>query len=132
VQRPRIIDPFLAKIGVDRSDGAVRADVVHERLRALGFTGDERTTRRAVAAAKEAWRTGHRWQYRPWITEPGLWLQFDWGNGPIVFGPDGRTPPPAGSTGTTTGACTARWATSPQPNTSKPHYAALQPQEQPV
>jgi transposase len=62
-------------------------------LRALGFTGDERTTRRAVAAAKEAWRTEHRRQYRPWITEPGLWLQFDWGTGPVVFGPDGRPRP---------------------------------------
>jgi len=95
VQRARIIDPFLAKIEerVDRSDGTVRADVVHERLQGLGFTGDERTTRRAVAAAKEAWRTGNRRRYRPWIAEPGLWLQFDWGTGPIVFGPDGRSRP---------------------------------------
>jgi hypothetical protein len=55
VQRPKMIDPFLAKIEewVDRSDGSVRADVVHERLEALGFTGDERTTRRAVAEAKQ-------------------------------------------------------------------------------
>ena len=29
---------------------------VHERLVAMGFTGDERTTRRAVAAVKAAWR----------------------------------------------------------------------------
>jgi hypothetical protein len=95
VQRPRIIELFLAKIEewVDRSDGSVRADVVHERLQGLGFTGDERTTRRAVAEAKAVWRSGNRRQYRPWITEPGLWLQFDWGNGPIVFGPDGRPRP---------------------------------------
>lgn len=95
VQRPRIIDPFLAKIEewVDRSDGSVRADVVHERLQGLGFTGDERTTRRAVAEAKDAWKAGRRRQYRPWITEPGLWLQFDWGAGPVVFGPDGRPRP---------------------------------------
>jgi hypothetical protein len=92
VRRPKIIDPFLAKIEewVDRSDGSVRADVVHEWLEALGFTGDERTTRRAVAEAKDAWKAGRRRQYRPWITEPGLWLQFDWGTGPIVFGPEGR------------------------------------------
>ena len=38
-------------------------------------------------------RDGHRRQYRPWITEPGLWLQFDWGAGPIVFGSDGRPRP---------------------------------------
>src|SRR5438034_2181714 len=33
VRRPRLIDPFLVKIEelVDRSEGKVRADVVHER-----------------------------------------------------------------------------------------------------
>jgi transposase len=92
VRRAKLIDPFVAKIEelVEASEGAVRADVVHERLVAMGFTGDERTTRRAVSAAKQAWRDGHRRGYRPWITEPGLWVQFDWGAGPIVFGPDGR------------------------------------------
>lgn len=91
-RRPRIIEPYLAKIEewVDRSEGRVRADKVHERLVGLGFTGDERTTRRAVAEAKAAWRAGHRRTYRPWIAEPGLWLQFDWGAGPVVPGLDGR------------------------------------------
>jgi transposase len=95
VQRPRLIDPFWPKVEelVELSDGAVRADVVHERLRAMGFIGDERTTRRAVAQVKAAWRAGNRRRYRPWIAEPGLWLQFDWGTGPIVFGPDGRSRP---------------------------------------
>ena len=54
-----------------------------------GSRGNERTTRRAVAAAKARWRAGHRRTYRPWITEPGLWLQWDWGKGPPVPGPDG-------------------------------------------
>ena len=95
VQRPKLIDPYLPKIEelVETSEGAVRADVVHERLVAMGFTGDERTTRRAVAVVKQGWRNGHRRQYRPWITEPVLWLQFDWGVGPVVFGPDGRPRP---------------------------------------
>jgi len=94
VRRPKLIDPFLPKIEelVEQSEGAIRADVL-QRLQVLGFTGDERTTRRAIANAKQAWRDGHRRQYRPWITEPGLWLQFDWGHGPIVFGPDGRPRP---------------------------------------
>ena len=48
----------------------------------MGFSGTDRTTRRAVAEAKTAWRDGHRRQYRPWIPEPGMWLQFDWGDGP--------------------------------------------------
>jgi transposase len=95
VVRPRLIDQLLPKIEelVETSEGEIRADVTHERLVAMGFTGDERTTRRAVARAKQAYRDGHRRGYRPWITEPGLWLQFDWGAGPIVFGPDGRPRP---------------------------------------
>lgn len=78
-RRPRMIDPYLPKIEewVERSEGKVRADKVHEWLVALGFTGTERTTRRAVAQVKAAWRAGNRRSYRPWITEPGLWLQFD-------------------------------------------------------
>jgi hypothetical protein len=90
-RRPRLIDPFLGKVEewVERSKGKVRADKVHERLVAMGFGGDERTTRRAVAEAKARWRAGHRRAYRPWITEPGLWLQWDWGCGPQVPGPDG-------------------------------------------
>ena len=91
-RRPRIIDEHLPKIEewVDRSEGKARADVIHARLVGLGFTGTERTTRRAVAAVKAAWRAGNARTYRPWITEPGLWLQFDWGEGPKVPGPDGR------------------------------------------
>lgn len=75
-RRERMIDPFVGKVEewVDRSKGKIRADVVHQRLVGLGFTGTERTTRRAVAEAKRAWRAGRRRTYRPWITEPGLWL----------------------------------------------------------
>ncbi len=89
-RRPRMIDGYLPKIEewVERSQGKVRADIIHERLVGMGFTGTERTTRRAVAEAKAAWRAGNRRTYRPWITEPGLWLQFDWGEGPRVPGPD--------------------------------------------
>ncbi len=91
VSRPKLIDAFMQKVEewVERSEGKVRADVIHERLTVLGFTGDERTTRRAVAVVKATWDAGHRRTYRPWITEPGLWLQFDWGYGPLVPGPDG-------------------------------------------
>jgi len=91
-RRERLIDPFLGKVEewVETSEAAVRADVVHERLVVLGFTGDERTTRRAVHEAKARWRAGNRRTYRPWITEPGLWLQFDWGWGPKV--PDPTNP----------------------------------------
>jgi len=88
-ERPKIIDPYLEKVEelVERSEGHVRADVVHERhLVPMGFTGDERTTRRAVADAKARYRAGHRRTYRPWVPEPGMWARFDWGAGPVVCG----------------------------------------------
>lgn len=91
-RRARMIDEHMGKIEewVERGNGKVRADVIHGRLVGLGFAGTERTTRRAVAQVKAAWRAGHRRGYRPWITEPGLWLQFDWGEGSRVPGPDGK------------------------------------------
>ena len=87
--RPKIIDPFLEKIEelVERSNGHVRADVVHDHhLVPMGFLGDERTTRRAVALAKQAFHAGRRRTYRPWIPEPGMWAQYDWGKGPEIAG----------------------------------------------
>jgi transposase len=87
-RRARLIDAYLEKVEelVEHSKGKVRADVVHDRLRAMGFSGNERTTRRAVAVAKTAYRAGRRRSYRPWLPEPGMWLQFDWGEGPRVNG----------------------------------------------
>lgn len=86
--RPKLIDEFCGKVEewVDRSNGKIRADVVHDKLAAMGYEGSARTTRRAVAEAKEALRKGSRRVYRPWIPEPGAWLQFDWGTGPSVAG----------------------------------------------
>ncbi len=88
VRRPMQIDPYRAKIEelVERSGGRIRADIVHARLSALGYPGSERTTRRAVRAAKAAYRAGRRRTYRPWVTEPGMWLGFDWGAGPMIEG----------------------------------------------
>lgn len=88
VVRGSVIDEFRPKVDelVARSNGKIRADVVHEKLTAMGFEGTDRTTRRAVAAAKKAWRAETRRVYRPWSTEPGGWLQFDWGWGPTVAG----------------------------------------------
>jgi hypothetical protein len=90
-QRPMLIDAFLPKVEewVDRSRGRIRADVVHDKLTALGFAGSERTTRRAVARVKRDWRAGRRRVHRPWIPEPGMWFQYDFGEGPTVAG--GRT-----------------------------------------
>ena len=85
--RPRV-DAFAAKIEewVDRSRGRIRADVAHQRLVAMGYMGSERTTRRAVAEAKRRWRAEHGRRTRPWVVEPGLWMQWDYGDGPVVEG----------------------------------------------
>jgi transposase len=86
--RAQLIDPFLAKVEewVDRSKGKVRADIAHDKLLALGYTGSERTTRRAVAKVKKAYRSGNTRVHRPWVTEPGMWAQYDFGDGPRVAG----------------------------------------------
>jgi hypothetical protein len=82
------VDPYLEKLEewVERSRGKVRADVAHEKLIALGYNGSERTTRRAVAEVKGAYRAGRRRVHRPWVPEPGMWLQYDFGDGPRVGG----------------------------------------------
>jgi hypothetical protein len=67
--RPGVIDGFLPKLEelVERSKGKIRADVAHDKIATMGFSGSERTTRRAVAQLKVAWRAGRRRVHRPWI-----------------------------------------------------------------
>ena len=61
-RRARLVDPYLDEIEelIERSRGKVRADVVYDRLLTMGFEGAERTVRRAVAEAKEGYRSGQR------------------------------------------------------------------------
>ncbi|MGH8938895.1 MAG: IS21 family transposase, partial [Actinomycetes bacterium] len=86
--REQLIDPHLAKLEewVERSHGKLRADIAHDKLGALGYQGSERTTRRAVATVKQAFDAGRRRVHRPWVPEPGMWLQWDYGAGPLVAG----------------------------------------------
>ncbi len=89
--RAQLIDEFLPKIEewIERSKGRVRADVAHEKLVALGYTGSERTTRRVVVAVKRNYRLGRVRVHRPWVTEPGMWLLYDFGvltTGPVIDG----------------------------------------------
>ena len=69
---------------VEASKGKIRADRAHEKLLALGYQGSDRSTRRAVAQVRAAYRLGHVRVHRPWITEPGMWLQYDFGDGPVI------------------------------------------------
>ncbi len=84
--RPAMGPLFREKIEelVERSGGRIRADVAHDKLVALGYEGSERTTRRWVADAKRQWRRVHGRRTRPWIPEPGLWMQWDYGDGPVI------------------------------------------------
>lgn len=88
VERPKLIDPFMDKIEewIERSNGKIRADVAFDRLVALGYAGSDRSVRRAVASVKANHRHGRRRVYRPWIPEPGMWAQWDWGQGPAIGG----------------------------------------------
>lgn len=87
-RRERVTDAYMDKISelVARSGGRIRADKVHQRLVKLGYPGSERSTRRAVAEAKRAHEKAGRRVHRPWVAEPGLWLQYDYGDGPVVAG----------------------------------------------
>ncbi|CUU59161.1 hypothetical protein Ga0074812_12551 [Parafrankia irregularis] len=73
--RASVVDPFRGKIEelVERSRGKIRADVVHDKLVAMGYPGAARTTRRAVAQTKAAYGAGRRRVFRPWVPEPGMW-----------------------------------------------------------
>jgi len=87
-KRPAMELEYQRKVDelVARSHGKVRGDVAHGKLVALGYLGSPRTTRRWVAEAKRRWRREHGRVTRPWTPEPGLWAQFDYGDGPIVDG----------------------------------------------
>ncbi len=86
--RPAMEAVFQTKVDelVDRSRGKIRADKAHGKLVALGYQGSARTTRRWVAESKRRWRQKHGRRTRPWIPEPGLWMQWDYGDGPRVDG----------------------------------------------
>jgi hypothetical protein len=46
----------------------------------------ERGPRGERSQVKAQLKSGQRRVYRPWITEPALWLQWDWGEGPRIAG----------------------------------------------
>ena len=66
--------------------GKIRAYKAHEKLVALGYAGSERTTRRAVAQVRLEFKAGRVRVHRPCVSEPGRWLQYDFGDGPRVDG----------------------------------------------
>ena len=82
--RSRVTDDFADLIieRVEQSGGRVTARRLMRIARAAGYEGSERSLRRAVAAAKDAWRAKQALEgrvYRPWVSEPGEWMLCDWG-----------------------------------------------------
>jgi len=78
--RPKVTDPVLELITakVKRTDGRISAKRLLPLCRAEGYTGSDRSLRRAVAGAKAEHRRDRR-TYRPWQPVPGEHLVFDWG-----------------------------------------------------
>lgn len=83
-----LTSPFETKIfeWVERSDGQIRADKVHEKLTAMGYLGSPRTTQYAVRRAKQIFKATNARVHKPWVSEPGAWLQYDFGDGPKIDG----------------------------------------------
>ncbi|MFZ2059162.1 MAG: hypothetical protein WAV54_17315 [Acidimicrobiales bacterium] len=65
-RRDQLIDPYLVELEewVETSHAKVRVEVVHDKLRALGYEGSERTTRRVVAVANRS--PSSRPRQAPW------------------------------------------------------------------
>ncbi len=82
--RSRVTDGWAGLIceRVEQTRGRVTARRLMRIVRAAGYAGSERSLRRAVAEAKEAWRAKQALEgrvYRPWVSEPGEWMLCDWG-----------------------------------------------------
>ena len=95
--------------GEDRGVGGAlaRQDPRRQGPRAAGRDGlpglgahDAAGGRRGQAA----WRAGHGRSTRPWIPEPGLWMQWDYGEGPMSAG-GRRCSSAPGWPGAATGSC---------------------------
>ena len=63
---------------VEATDGRISAKRLLPLCRVQGYTGSDRSLRRAVADAKAEHRRTRR-SYRPWVPVPGEHLVFDWG-----------------------------------------------------
>jgi transposase len=77
--RPRITDAVQALVAerVRATAGRISAKRLLPVARAAGYAGSARRLRRAVAAAKAAWKRARR-TYRPWLPVPGEHLVVDW------------------------------------------------------
>jgi hypothetical protein len=82
--RPRLIDPFLAKVVelVERSEGKIRADLVHGGLLARALTVLSAQPPGPSRKSKRPGVMGTGGDIGRGFAEPGMWLQLDWGESP--------------------------------------------------
>ncbi len=98
LERSRVTDDFAQLIAerVEQTHAKITARRLMRIVRAAGYEGSERSLRRAVAVAKQAWRRKQALEgrvYRPWVSGPGEWLLCDWGAAgtvPTQAGPSSR------------------------------------------
>src|SRR5918994_4387676 len=85
VRNTAVVEAVIAD-RVRASDGRISAKRLLPIVAAAGYTGSARNLRRAVAAAKAAWKRQRR-TYRPWGPAPREHLVGDWGRaaGPQMF-----------------------------------------------
>ncbi len=89
VERPKVSDPFADKIvewiDLVAGQGARRCGAPQARGDGVSGVGaHHQAGRRRVERRLDSRQ--HRRGYKPWIPEPGLWLQWDYGNGPTIAG----------------------------------------------
>lgn len=90
VRAPRVVDTpehiGMVEELVTKSEGHIMAKIVYERLQTAGYTKSYRSCCRLVREAKNRFRAGKLRVHRPWVPSPGEWMQFDYGDGPVVDG----------------------------------------------
>ena len=74
MNRGRVTDAFMPKLEewMVASKDQLRPASAHTKLAALAYTGSDRSTRRAFAQVRAAYRLGNTRVDRPWISEPGM------------------------------------------------------------
>ena len=80
------MDPFLAKMEelVDRRRGRSARTWRTTRWWRWATPGRSAPPGGRSPRLKAAWRAGRRRVHRPWVPEPGMWLQYDFGDGPVI------------------------------------------------
>ena len=68
------------------SEGKIRADKAPREAGGDGLSRFAAVVAAGGGRGQGAYRLGHGRAHRPWVTEPGLWLQYDFGDGPVIEG----------------------------------------------